>query len=162
MKKSGTNANQNSDIKNMVKDAILELDLPTKKDILDLDLPTKKDMRDFSSRTDIKSLSDKIDRNQKSLDSLDDISKKIDRNQKSLDQIDNLTRILNENEQNLKDLGGLKERLDLLDKIYVKIDKIAGDVMTYRNQQELNSAEISKHNDRIETLEKHAGIAASL
>ena len=119
-------------------------------------------MQDVPSTTAIKSLSKKIDhvsvkidRNQKALDQIDNISKKIDRNQKALDQIDNVARILRENEQNLKDLGTLKSRLNLLDKIYVKIDKIAGEVTAYREQQELNSAKLAGHDDRIEKVEKH-------
>jgi hypothetical protein len=169
MKKSGTNANQNSDIKNMVKDAILELGLPTKKDILglptkkdilglptkkdilglptkkdilDLDLPSKKDMKDFSSKTDITSLSRKID---------------------------NVTRILVENEDNLKELGTLKTRLDTLDKIMVSVDKIAGDILSYQQEQALNSNSLSEHTDtlekhetRIDTLEKHVRISPAL
>jgi hypothetical protein len=89
---------------------------------------------------------------------IDDVSAKIDRNQKALDQIDNVARILRENEQNLKDLGTLQNRLDLLDKIYVKIDKIAGDVTSYREQQELNSAKLADHDDRIEKVEKHINL----
>lgn len=89
------------------------------------------------------------------LQKIDDISAKIDRNQKALDQIDDVARILRENEQNLKDLGTLKNRLDLLDRIYVKIDKIAGEVTAYREQQELNSGKLAEHDDRIEKVEKH-------
>lgn len=106
------------DVKTQVKNALIELDVP--------------------SKTDIKAL-----------------SQKIDRNQKALDQIDDVARILRENEQNLKDLGTLKSRLDLLDKIYVKIDKIAGEVTTYREEQELNSAKLANHDDRIGKVEKH-------
>lgn len=72
-----------------------------------------------------------------------------------VEQINNAARIIGENEQNLKDLGTLKSRLDLLDKIYVKIDKIAGEVTSYREQQELNSARLTDHGDRIEKVEKH-------
>ena len=46
-----------NDIKKVVKDALIELDVPTK--------------------SDIKALSQKIDRNQKALDQIDDISKKL-------------------------------------------------------------------------------------
>ena len=132
-------------------------------------------MQDVPSTTAIKKLSKKIDdvsakidRNQKSLNQLDSVSKrindvsaKIDRNQKALDQIDDVARILRENEQNLKDLGTLKSRLDLLDKIYVKIDKIAGDVTAYREQQELNSGTLAEHDDRIEKVEKHLHLPAA-
>ncbi len=76
------------------------------------------------TKSDIKMLAQKIDRNQKALDQIDDVARKIDdvsakidRNQKALDQIDDVARILRDNEQNLKDLGGLKDRLDLLDVI---------------------------------------------
>lgn len=72
-----------------------------------------------------------------------------------IDQIDDAARIIKENEQNLKDLGGLKSRLDVLDKIFVTVDKIAGEVTTYRGQQELNSNKLSNHEDRIEKVEKH-------
>ncbi len=97
------------------------------------------------TKSDITMLSKKID----------DVSSKIDRNQKALDQIDNVARILRDNEQNLKDLGGLKDRLDLLDKIYKSVDKIAGEVTIYREQQELNSNKLSKHDERFEVIEKH-------
>ena len=73
----------------------------------------------------------------------------------NIELIKDAARIIRENEQNLKDLGGLKGRLDLLDKIYVKIDKIAGEVTTYREQQELNSAKLANHDARIEKVEKH-------
>lgn len=119
-------------------------------------------MQDVPSTTAIKNLSKKIDhisakidQNQKSLDQIDDLSKKIDRNQKALDQIDDVARILRENEQNLKDLGTLKSRLDLLDKIYITVDKIAGDVSAYREQQELNSGTLAAHDVRIGKVEKH-------
>ena len=117
----------------------------------------------------IDDVSAKIDRNQKSLNQLDNVSKrindvsaKIDRNQKALDQIDDVARILRENEQNLKDLGTLKSRLDLLDNIYVKIDKIAGDVSSYRQQQELNSEKLADHDERIEKVEKHLHLPAAV
>ena len=86
------------------------------------------------------------------------LSQKIDRNQKTLDQIDDVARILQENEQNLKDLGGLKHRLDILDEIFEKVDTIAGEVTTYREQQELNSAKLAHHDDRIEKIEKHLNL----
>lgn len=114
-----------NDIKKVVKDALIELDVPTK--------------------TDIKALSQKIDRNQKALDQLDDVG-----------------RILRENEQNLKDLGGLKNRLDVLDKIFVTVDKLAGEIVTYRGEQTLNSNTLSKHDDRIEKIEKHLNFPATL
>jgi len=107
------------------------------------------------TKQDIQMLSTKIDRNQKALDQLDDISKKIDRNQKALDQLDDVGRILRENEQNLKDLGGLKHRLDTLDKIMVSVDKIAGSIQTYQQEQVLNSNKLSSHEERLETIEKH-------
>jgi chromosome segregation ATPase len=100
-------------------------------------------------------VSDKIDRNQNALDQLDEISAKIDRNQKALDQLDDVGRILRENEQNLKDLGGLKHRLDTLDKIMVTVDKIAGSIQTYQQEQTLNSNKLSTHDDRLEKIEKH-------
>ncbi|OGG30535.1 hypothetical protein A3A63_02890 [Candidatus Gottesmanbacteria bacterium RIFCSPLOWO2_01_FULL_46_9] len=124
------------------------------------------DVKSLSQKID--NVSAKIDRNQKSLDKLDSVSKKIndvsvkiDRNQKALDQIDDVARILRENEQNLKDLGTLKNRLDLLDKIYIKIDKIAGEVTAYREQQELNSARLAGHEDRIEKVEKHLHLSTT-
>lgn len=91
---------------------------------------------------------------------IDDVSNKIDRNQNALDQIDDVARILRENEQNLKDLGGLKHRLDTLDKIFVTVDKMAGDMQSYRQEQELNANQLSNHEDRLETVEKHLKISA--
>jgi len=110
---------------------------------------------DKVTKNDIQKLSSKIDRNQKALNQLDDISKKIDRNQKALDQLDDVGRILRENEQNLKDLGGLKNRLDTLDKILVTVDKMAGSMQAYQQEQGLNSNKLSNHEDRLETIEKH-------
>jgi len=50
--------------------------------------------------------------------------------------------------------------LDLLDKIYEKVDKIAGEVTSYRGQQELNSTKLSGHDERIERVEKHLHLPA--
>jgi len=80
---------------------------------------------------------------------------RLDKIADKVDVIEDAVRIIKENEQNLKDLGGLKNRLDLLDKIYEKVDKIAGEVTSYRGQQELNGAKLSRHDERIETVEKH-------
>lgn len=74
---------------------------------------------------------------------------------KDVDVIKDAARIIRENEQNLKDLGTLKGRLDLLDKIYLTVDKIAGEVTTYRQQQELNSGKLTSHDDRLVKIEKH-------
>jgi hypothetical protein len=82
------------------------------------------------------------------------LSNKIDKNQKALDQIDDVARILRENEENLKDLGGLKHRLDTLDRIMVTVDKMAGDMQTYRQEQTINAHTLSKHEDRLEKVEK--------
>lgn len=84
-----------------------------------------------------------------------DLSAKIDRNQKALDQLDDVGRILRENEQNLKDLGGLKHRLDTLDKIMVSVDKIAGGIQSYQQEQTLNSGKLTNHGERIEKIERH-------
>lgn len=110
-----------TDIKKAVKDALTELNIP--------------------SKTDINTL-----------------SKKIDTNQKALDQIEDVTKILRENEQNLKDLGGLKNRLDTLDKIMVTVDKIAGSIQTYQTEQALNSNSISNLTDRMEKVETHLNL----
>ncbi len=93
---------------------------------------------------------------------LDDVSSKIDRNQKVLDQIDDAARILQDNEQNLKDLGGLKQRLDTLDHIMISVDKIAGSIQTYRQEQVLNSDKLSKHDDRLEKIETHLSLPVAL
>lgn len=90
------------------------------------------------------------------------LSQKIDKNQKALDQLDDVGRILRENEQNFKDLGGLKNRLDVLDKIFVTVDKLAGEVTTYRGEQTLNSTTLSNHSDRIEKIEKHLNFPATI
>lgn len=81
---------------------------------------------------------------------------------KQMDDISDAARIIRENEQNLKDLGGLKNRLDLLDKIMTKVDKIAGEVTAYREQQELNSEKLTDHDDRIEKVEQHLNLPATL
>ncbi|EKD67218.1 MAG: hypothetical protein ACD_48C00533G0003 [uncultured bacterium] len=89
---------------------------------------------------------------------IDDVTQKIDRNQKALDQLDGVGRILRENEQNLKDLGGLNNRLNTLDKIMVSVDKIAGSVQKYDQEQTLNSGKLSNHDDRLEKIEKHLNL----
>lgn len=114
-------------------------------------------------KKDIQALSQKIDRNQKALDQLDGISKKIDRNQKALDilvtyeeslkLIGPTFTILKENEENLKQLGTLQHRLDTLDKIMVTVDKIAGSIKTYQEEQALLSLSVSTHTDDIEKLD---------
>lgn len=43
---------------------------------------------------------------------------------------------------------------DKLDKIYTLVDGFAGEVKTYREQQELNSKTLSEHSDRLEKLER--------
>lgn len=82
------------------------------------------------------------------------LSGKIDNLSRRMDEMADAARIIRENEQNLKDLGGLKSRLDVVDKIFVTVDKIAGEVTSYRGQQELNSNKLSNHEDRIEKVEK--------
>lgn len=104
------------------------------------------------TKRDIKKLSTKIDR----------VTKKIDRNQRSLDELDEVGRILRENEQNLKDLGGLKQRLDTLDKIMVTVDKIAGAIQAFREEQTLASGRLSNHEDRLEKVEKHLNISTTI
>ncbi len=126
-----------------------------------IDLVVQKIDKNLPVLDKIDELSKKIDRNQSSLDKIEDISRKIDRNQSSLDKIEDVSRILAENEQNLKDLGSLKHRLDTLDKILVSVDKIAGEVTSYREQQELNSSKLTDHDDRIEKVEKHLNLPIS-
>lgn len=67
-----------------------------------------------------------------------------------------------ENEQSVTNIGGLQHYFDTIDKIEIILDKLAGEVTTYRGQQELNSNTLSKHNDRIETIEKHLNFPATL
>lgn len=93
---------------------------------------------------------------------VDGISGKVDNLAKRMDEMADAAKIIRENEQNLKDLGNLKNRLDLLDKIYVKVDKIAGEVTTYRGQQELNSGKLTDHDNRIEKVEKHLHLTATV
>lgn len=141
------------------------------------DTATKSDIKKLSAKIDrnqkaldnldgvskkIDAVTKKIDRNQKALNQLDDISAKIDRNQKALDELEGVGRILRDNEHNLKELGNLKNRLDTLDKILVHVDKIAGDSQSYRQEQELNSKKLSNHGDRLEKVEKHLNIAISI
>lgn len=92
---------------------------------------------------------------------VDDLSKQVKSISSRMDSMNNAAKIIEENEQNLKDLGGLKHRLDILDDIFTKVDKIAGEVTTYREQQELNSKTLSDHDDRIERVEKHLNLPAS-
>jgi len=48
----------------------------------------------------------------------------------------------------------VKKALDeKLDKLYTIVDGFAGEVKTYREQQELNSKTLSDHTDRLEKLE---------
>jgi GTP1/Obg family GTP-binding protein len=152
-----------SNPKNLTKQDIKELSLKIDKNQKSLDLLDDFSIKltDVSAKIDrnqkaldqLDTISAKIDRNQKSLDQLDTISAKIDRNQKALDQLDDVGRILRENEQNLKELGGLKHRLDTLDKIMVTVDKIAGTMHKYDEEQTLNSNTLTKHHDRLEKIE---------
>jgi len=87
---------------------------------------------------------------------------KVDDLAKRMDEMSDAAKIIRENEQNLKNLGNLKNRLDLLDKIYVNVDKIAGEVTTYRGQQELNSSKLIDHDNRIEKVEKHLHLTATI
>lgn len=52
-------------------------------------------------------------------------------------------------------LDQVPKRLDLLDKMFTSIDKLVGEIKGYREQQELNSDKLIKHDDRIETIEQH-------
>lgn len=49
--------------------------------------------------------------------------------------------------------------VDKLDKLYELIDKIAGEIRDYREEQELNANRISVHTDQ---LEKHENILKKL
>ena len=62
-------------------------------------------------------------------------------------------RILRENEQNLKDLGSLKHRLTTLDRIMITVDKIAGSMQSYQQEQILRSDALTDHSDKIEAHE---------
>ncbi len=86
---------------------------------------------------------------------------KVDKLATKMDEMADAAKIIRENEQNLKDLGGLKHRLDTLDKIMVTVDKIAGGIQTYQQEQTLNSNKLSKHSDRLEIIEKHLNITAT-
>lgn len=61
--------------------------------------------------------------------------------------------------QNVGEIKEQNKKLDSkLDKLYVLVDGFAGEVKTYREQQELVGNKLSNHNDRIEKLEKHTGL----
>lgn len=128
---------------------------------------TVANMNGAITKQDIRILSDKIERNQKALDKLDTVSTKIDKvtvliskNQNALDQLEDVGRIIRENEENLKNLGTLQHRLDTLDKIMISVDKIAGEIQTYRQEQTIGSNSLSNHEDRLETIEKHLNLPA--
>ena len=53
------------------------------------------------------------------------------------------------------ELDQVPKRLNLLDKILISVDKLVGEVKGYREQQELNSAKLADHDDRIGKVEKH-------
>lgn len=53
------------------------------------------------------------------------------------------------------ELDQVPKRLDLLDRILTSVDKLVGEIKGYREQQELNSDTLIRHNDRIEKIEKH-------
>lgn len=86
---------------------------------------------------------------------------RLDKVADKLDTLDDAVRIIKENEQNLKDLGTLKTRLDTLDKILVTVDKIAGGIQKYEQEQTLNSEKLSQHDDRIEKIETHLNLPLS-
>src|SRR3989339_35202 len=64
---------------------------------------------------------------------------KVDNLSNRMDEMTDAAKIIRDNEQNLKDLGGLKNRLETLDKIMVTVDKIAGDMSAYREEQTLHA-----------------------
>ena len=109
-------------------------------------VPISSSSNQILQKKDIHELSQKIDRNQKALDILVTY-------EDSLKFIEPTFKILKENEENLKNLGTLKQRLDTLDKIMVTVDKIAGSIQTYQQEQALLSSKVSDHTDDIEKLD---------
>lgn len=81
---------------------------------------------------------------------------RLDKVADKIDVIEDTAHIIKENEQNLKDLGGLKHRLDTLDKIMVTVDKIAGGVQAIREEQTLHVNVHDRIDRRIDRLENHA------
>lgn len=64
------------------------------------------------------------------------------------------TGVSNLNDQ-ISELTGKSDTLDKkLDRIYTVLDGFAGEVKTYREQQELNSKKLSDHTDELEKLDK--------
>lgn len=47
-------------------------------------------------------------------------------------------------------LDQVPKRLDLLDKILTSVDKLAGEVKGYREEQELNANKLTDHDDQLE------------
>lgn len=116
-------------------------------------LHIQKVIRNELKKAKLDTVADKIDR----IDEAVRIIKENEQNLKKMSLLDEAIGLLRENEQHLKDLSGLKHRLDVLDQIYTKVDKIAGEIIAYREKQQLNSKTLSSHDDRIDKLEKHAG-----
>ena len=52
----------------------------------------------------------------------------LDTDADNIDLFSDAVRIVRENEQNLKDIGSLIKRLDILDKIYEKLEAIAKEI----------------------------------
>ncbi|OGG08881.1 hypothetical protein A2154_04120 [Candidatus Gottesmanbacteria bacterium RBG_16_43_7] len=73
-------------------------------------------------------------------------------------KIDHVTDLIETNQESLNQLESIQRQLNTLDKILISVDKIAGEVTTYRGQQELNSQKLINHGDRIEKLEKFTKI----
>jgi hypothetical protein len=47
------------------------------------------------------------------------------------------------------------ETITKLDEVNTKLDTFVGDIKGYREEQELNSAKLTNHDDRIGKVEKH-------
>ena len=58
----------------------------------------------------------------------------------------------------VKNVAGLQHYLDTIDKIMITVDKIAGSIQTYQQEQALNSNTLSKHDDRLEKIETHLNL----
>lgn len=56
----------------------------------------------------------------------------------------------------------MKHRLDTLGNIMVTVDKIAGSIQSYKQEQTLNSEKLSQHDDRFVKIEKHLHLPTTL
>jgi hypothetical protein len=87
-----------------------------------------------------------------------ELMKKIKKSSGLSQKMDHVIDLIEGNQESLHQLETISRQLNVLDSMFVKIDQIAGDTKSYREQQELNSNTLTEHTERIENVERHLGM----